>query len=158
LPLYIAPGFTSPWRAVDREPPHEIGRLNARSGLAWATTMVNIKNPAIVENLIKYRGEQLAENDGFANGVASSIIMRQDTTPDDKVVKIFTEHKPDTSDARATKFWDQLVKRPCDAALQRYHPVLQKADQLGEIFRYQSLEALVQRLEASQKETVAQKM
>src|SRR3989442_2669013 len=81
LPVYIAPGVMSPWRAVDREPPHELGRLNARAGLSWATTVVNVRHPAILENVIRYHGDQLDENEGLTNGVWSSLIMAWGITP-----------------------------------------------------------------------------
>ena len=41
-PMYMLPGL-SPWDAADREPPDDTARRNARAGVAWAFTIVNVR-------------------------------------------------------------------------------------------------------------------
>ncbi|HEV8132789.1 MAG TPA: hypothetical protein VGQ81_16200 [Acidobacteriota bacterium] len=147
LPIYIVPGMLSPWRAIDREPPHDVGRLNARAGLAWATALVNIRQPQIMENVVRYHGDQLSENDAFSNGVSSSLIMSWDITPGEVYITDFCQYQPDPSDQHLVELWNRLVKGPAENAVQRYHRVLQQYNRLEEVFHYQNLAELVDRLE-----------
>ena len=149
-PPNFVPGFLTPWRAVEmcrREPPHEMGRRNAIAGFAWAMTVVNMRSPIIMETVLKYHGEEFLQDDAFPNGVMSSLIMRHDITPDDPVVDAFGQYRP--SDPKLGRLWDRLVKGPFDVALNRYYPVLKKHRRLDEVFRYQDLGALVERIEKS---------
>ena len=149
-PPNFIPGWSTPWRAVAmcrREPPHDLGRRNAVAGFAWAVTLVNMRFPIIMETLLKYHGEEFLQDDAFANGVMSSVIMRYDISPDDPTIQAFQQYRP--ADPKLAELWDRLVKGPCDLALNRYHAVLQKHRRLEEVFRYQDLAALVEKLEKS---------
>lgn len=146
LPLYFVPGLLSAWRAAFTEPPHEIGKRNAIAGLAWATTLVNMRQPEIMLRLLRLRGTQLAQTDAFANGVASSIVMGWDITPDDVYIKSFCQYRPEISDSQITTLWHELISSSCQNALQTFHPALQKQNRLGDVFRYQSLSELAARL------------
>lgn len=147
LPLYFVPGILSAWNAARREPPHEIGRRNAVAGLAWATTLVNMRQPEIMLRLLRQHGAQLIQNDAFADGVAAACVTGWDITPGDAYIAAFCQYQPASSDARLNALWQELAADSCRNALQRFHPVLQKHDRLGEVFRYQSLAALVARLD-----------
>lgn len=142
LPIYFVPGGLSPWHTVDREAPHEIGRFNMRAGLAWATTLVNMRHPAILEELLHRHGSLLAENDAFANGVASSLVMAWDITPGDRFIEGFLEYRPNDHHHRFRELWDGLAGRPARQALAEYHPILQRTGHLEEVFHYQPLDAL----------------
>ena len=149
-PPNFIPGWDTPWRAVAmcrQEPPHDLGRRNAVAGFAWAVTLVNMRFPVIMETLLKYHGEDFLQDDAFANGVLSSLVMRYDISPDDPTIRAFHQYRP--ADPKLAQLWDRLVKTPCDLALNRYHAVLKKHRRLEEVFRYQDLGALVERLEKS---------
>ena len=137
-PLYIVPGILSAWRAIDREPPDEIARLNMKAGLAWATTLVNIRQPQILEQLLRDRGTQLAFDDAFADGVASAIVMAQDITRDDEYIASLCAHIPaaPVDDGYGGDLWDRLVAGPCRDASERIQPALAELDSLGEVFRH----------------------
>jgi hypothetical protein len=148
LPLYFVPGLLSPWLAVEREAPHELALLNMIAGLTWATTIVNVRQPEILENLLRNQGEQVARTPAFTNGVMSTLIMGIDITPGDVYITRFLEHRPDPSDRRVTELWEALVRRPGREAVYRIHPVLQQHERLGEVFQYHpSLEDFAARLE-----------
>ncbi len=148
LPLYFVPGLLSPWLAIEREAPHELARLNMFAGLAWATTIVNVRQPEILENFIRNQGERVARTPGFTNGVMSTLIMGIDITPGDVYITRFLEHRPDPSDPRVVELWEALVARPGGEAVYRIHPVLQKHGRLGEVFHYHpSLADFAARLE-----------
>lgn len=139
LPIYFLPDLLSAWNAAAEEPPHETGRRNAVAGLAWATTLVNIRQPEIMLRLLYQRGEILARNDAFVNGVASACIVGWDITPDDVYISSFYQFQPSTSDERLKLLWQKMIADECRRALQNIYPVLKKHERLGEVFRYQSL-------------------
>jgi hypothetical protein len=150
LPIHFVPGYGSIWHAVGmvrRAAPNRLAWLNAIAGLAWAVTMVNIRQPQVVANIVHYHGAQLAADDGFANGVAASLMMRYDTTPGAPFIVPFYQYQPDPGQVDAGRFWDAQVRLLAQVALQEYYPVLRHYGRLGEIFRYQSLPALVAQLE-----------
>lgn len=125
------------WDSVGVQAPHETGRSNIIAGLAWAVTLVNMRTPAVMEKLLRCRGDQILDHLGFANGVSSSIVMRSDTTPNAAFVRTFCQR----TDSRTAPpaLWSNLVQQPCADAIERYHPALKHRHQLGEVFRVQLL-------------------
>jgi hypothetical protein len=150
LPIQFIPGYGSIRHAVGvirQAAPNRSAWLNAMAGLGWGVSMVNIRHPQIVANLLRYYGAQLSVDDGFANGVASSIMMRYDTTPEAPFITSYYLYEPDPADAQLVRLWQSQVRQPCAVALQEYYPALRQRHRLGEIFRYQSLPALVAQLD-----------
>jgi hypothetical protein len=150
LPIHFIPGYGSIWHAVGmirRAVPNRCAWLNAMAGLAWGVTMVNIRHPQIVANLLRSHGAHLSVDDGFANGVASSIMTRYDTTPDAPFITPYGLYQPEPADAQLVQYWENQVQQPCAVALREYYPVLKHHHRLGEIFRYRSLPALVAELD-----------
>jgi hypothetical protein len=140
-PTRFLPDSSTFWQAVEisqREPPHMLGRLNALAGLAWALTLVNIRQPQIIEDLFRRYGDQLVASGGFSNGVCSSIMIWYDSAPTDPFLSAFREYKPDSSDSRAKSFWEEYVRRPCEDAL-RHYDLVKGQDRIGELFCYRLL-------------------
>jgi hypothetical protein len=141
-PTYFLPFAGSPWRAVEMcrgEAPHMLAHLNALAGLAWAVTLVNMRQPQIMEMVLKQHGDDFADTDAFADGVRSSIIMRYDTTPDEPFITAFYEHQANPADSSLVRTWDRQVKRPCWEALHFLYPRLKQQRQLGEVFHFRAL-------------------
>lgn len=134
-PLYIVPGLLSPWRATNTEPPDEIARLNMRAGLSWATTLVNSRNPRIIENILRWRAEDLSGDDSFTSGLVSSLIMGWDITPGDDFIQQLCEYQAPGS-GNFSRLWTAMVALPCRDAITRYQTALSGTDLLGEVFRY----------------------
>jgi hypothetical protein len=144
-PANMIPGFSSPWPAVgmcDTLAPHDVARDNMRSGLAWAMTMVNLRQPSVLEGLLQKHGAGFGDSDAFVNGVMSSMMMRKDTTPDEPHIAALRAYEPASSDPHFQALWERAVKQPVAKALDEHYPVLKKKGRLGEIFRFQSLGAL----------------
>ena len=87
------------------------------------------------------------------HGVAASTTMAMDTTPNHPVVKSYLEYVPRSKDPKVHELWAKLVHEPAYRAVHRYQPILKKHNKLEEVFRFQDLDALVDRLEASEKKT-----
>jgi hypothetical protein len=136
LPLYFVPGFLSPWIAIEREAPHELALLNMTAGLAWATTIVNVRQPELLENFLRIRGERVSHTPAFTNGVMSTLIMGIDITPGDTYILQFLEYKPKSSDRRLIELWNTLIAQPAQEAVCTIHPILKKHQRLGEVFQY----------------------
>jgi hypothetical protein len=146
LPLYFVPGLLSPWLAIEREAPHELALLNMTSGLSWAMAIVNIRQPLIMENFLRYHGERVGRTPAFSNGVMSVLIMGIDITPGDVYVKNFLRYRPSGENQKVAELWERLIAGPAHEALAHIYPVLKEHGRLGEVFRYQDLRELAERL------------
>jgi hypothetical protein len=148
-PTYFVPGLLSAWIPVEQEPPYELAKLNMIAGLAWATTVVDVRQPQIMETTLKYYGDVVSKTPAFTNGVMSTLIMGSDITPGDYYIRQFLEYKP--SDPQVAELWNRLVGFPANDAVQRIYPVLKKHRRLGDVFRYQDLSHLVEQLEGGRR-------
>jgi len=144
---YFLPVLTTVWSGIDEEARSCPDREGAMAGLAWALTLVNMRQPEVMQNALpSYTGDASLAR-GFANGVTSSIIMRQDTTPNEPFISAFYQHRPDAKDPQAREMWNRYIFAPAQAGLQNYYPVLKQHDSLGEVFRYQDLARLAGQLQ-----------
>jgi hypothetical protein len=144
-PLCLLPGRTA-FHGVVREAPHRLAYLNGMAGAAWAFTLVNIRQPAILLNLLRNYSVPLAADDAFTNGLISAVIMASDTLPADPYASALCHDHPQTADEALAQTWDRLVRLPCKTAVEKYFPVLKKHHSLSEVFRYRNLAQLVDRL------------
>jgi hypothetical protein len=127
--------------------PDEATRLSAVAGAAWGYVLVTQRDPRVAAKLlIGPYGERLAANDAFANGVASAMMMRFDTTPDAPFIQAFLKYRPSPPDPRLAELWDRLVRVPGETALAVYYPVIKQHQRLGDIFEYRDLPAFVAQL------------
>ncbi len=141
-PENMVPSFSSPWPAVamcERLAPHDVARDNLVAGVAWGMTMVNLKQPAVLEGFLKKHGLGFGDTDAFINGVMSSMIMRKNTSPDEPHIAALLAYEPATSDARLQSLWYRVVRQSVAKALHEYYPAIVATKQLGEVFRFQSL-------------------
>ena len=150
-PKHFIPGLHCPWRGIAMSraiAPHEMARQNLRAGVAWPTTIVNIRHPEVMESVLMYQGENDPDRDLFVNGLTSSMVMRFDTTPEGPYIKPFIAHQPDPSNEMLCRLWKRDVKEPIEMAINVIHPVLKANNAIDEVFHYQSLPDLVARLKA----------
>jgi len=144
---YFLPILRTVWTGVDSEASNAPDRLSAMAGLAWGVTMVNLRQPIIVGNIVRSYFEHSDLAEGFTNGVVSSLIMRTETTPGTPMVGAFYQHHPSTADRNLVLAWEQRVAGPSRKALHNYYPVLKQRRALDQVFRYQDLAALVSSLQ-----------
>ena len=152
--IYFAPTNYVPLASTSRrvvemtqqEPPHELGRRNALSGAAWALVLVNLRAPEVIENCLKQCSGVAFESDAFANGVSSAAVVWRDSTEGGQHLDALCRHQPGPSRPGLAESWHALVKAPCRRALDEYYGALKRHDCVGEVFRYQPLPALVEKL------------
>ena len=153
--LYFSPGHMmqplfSPWIAAEMEAPNERAFKILKAGISWPTNIVNMRHPWIFEDLIKRRGAAELSEGTIRHGVAASTTMAMDTTPNHPVVKAYLDYKPRSSDPKVHELWQKLVHEPVYRAVHRYQPILSRHKMMDQVFRLQDLDALVDRLEASE--------
>lgn len=144
-PENMVPNLSSPWPAVAmcaRLAPHDLARENMIAGVAWGITMVNLKQPVVLEGLLSKHGNGFGDTDAFANGVMSALIMRKDTTPDEPHIAALLAYEPAKGDARLEALWNRIFKLSATKALDEYYPAIKQKGRMGEIFRFQSLAEL----------------
>jgi hypothetical protein len=141
-PMYMLPGL-SPWDAADREPPDDTARRNARAGVAWAFTIVNVRQPRITAQFLRHRADRIADNDAYANGVYSTLIMAGDMVPGHKYVSEFCRFQPDADETALVSSWAQHIGHEAGDKVDRYRQALKAHHQLGEVFRYHDLPQFV---------------
>lgn len=149
-PAYFLPVLRSAWGGIDSEISGLRDELSAAAGLAWALTLVNMRQPEIEEGVLKTYISGSKFQEGFANGVSSCIVMRQDTTPDEPFVSVFYQHRPDPGNPQLVELWERCVYKPAVDALNKYYPVLKQHNSLDQAFKYQDLASLVARLQGFQ--------
>jgi hypothetical protein len=150
-PAYFVPVLRSAWGALDSEITGLQDELSAAAGTTWAMTLVNMRQPEIVEGVLKNYLSGSRFQQGFVNGVSCCIVMRQDTTPDEPFVSTFYRYRPDASDPQVHELWDRCVYKPASDALNSYYPVLKQHNKLDQVFRFQDLAALVSNLQAARR-------
>lgn len=144
VPLHIIPGVYSAWSAAEGEAPHQVAQLNMKAGLAWAATLVNMRQPAVLESVLNQQIEHIHGDDAFSSGVISAILVRRATTPDDDYLRRFLDYQPiDTHDGLAVT-WDNEIELPLRQTLRRYRLAAYRPSLLGELFRYQPVNAVVE--------------
>ena len=131
---------------TQQEPPHELGRRNALAGAIWAMVLVNLREPAVIENFLIYCADLKFDGDAFANGVSSAAVIWCDATESTVELEALCMHQPSSSVAER---WRTLVRDPCRCALDQYYAALRKHNCIGEVFRYQSLPHLLEKLQGS---------
>ena len=146
-PMYMLPGL-SPWHAANQEPPNEIARRNARAGVAWAFTIVNIRQPEITANFLKHRSEEISGNDAFTDGAYSTLIMAGEMVPGHRFVTGYGRYQPNREDTDAVEAWNRYVGSDCEARVNYYRQTLKSHGKLGEVFRYHPMPEFVAEVEA----------
>lgn len=138
-PMNMLPSVNAPWRAIrrlDQEAPHDIAKRNILAGLAWALTVVNMRQPMVMEAFLRHHGDLAAENDAFVNGVTSSMLMRYDTTREDAWIRPFLNHVPGGGDEALASLWRTVITAPCERALASTYAELSGSRSLEQVFHY----------------------
>lgn len=133
LPVHALPGILSSWTAARSEGVDATSALNLKAGLAWATILVNLHQPAIIENLLARRGGEFTGDGGFRNGVESALVMASDTAPGDATIAALSARTPP---AHLRQYWEVLVRQPA-AGVPARREYLAGAGRLEDVFRYQ---------------------
>jgi hypothetical protein len=145
---FFVPHLFSMWSDVDHEAVTEQDRLSVLSGLTWAFTLVNMRHPEIFETALRSYDNDSWLGEAFSNGICSCVLMRTDTTPDERFVSAFHEHRSSRHTSDLASAWERRISGPASTGVRDYYPVLCRHSALDEVFRHQNLGELVERLQA----------
>ncbi len=121
-PTHAVPGSGAHRRALEKaaqEPPDERGWRNATAGLAWALTLVNFRHPAVLAGVLLRQGGAIVCREGFANGVASAVLVWRETVGEEAHLARFLACRPGAEGSALAARWRELVLDPCTAALRQ---------------------------------------
>jgi hypothetical protein len=138
-PLNVLPCTSSAWpsvRIARREPPHELGRSNALAGLAWAVTLVNIRDPDVIELFLHRHRRDLADPSAFADGVRSAAAVWFDWAPQSPYLQALCRYRPRGARDSAAEQWDRYARGPCGEDFPGHYGLLKRENRLEELFRY----------------------
>jgi hypothetical protein len=141
-PMTMIPGL-SPWDAADQEPPDETARRNARAGVAWAFTIVNVRQPGIAAHFLRHKASRIRGNHAYTNGVYSTFIMAGDMVPGHKYVSEFCRFEPDATESALGESWAEHIGHDAEEKIDRYREALKAHHRLGEVFRFHDLSQFV---------------
>jgi hypothetical protein len=139
------PRWKEPWPVfgrIDREAKDRVSRLNLLAGLGSVTVIVNMRAPVVLETIVRERIARLGPEEitAYSQGIACSMVMRQDTTPDEENARALLRYVPANG---MEGLWEKVVAGPARLALDTIHPLLQKQGRLDAITRFQPLEEIV---------------
>jgi len=135
-PLNVLPCTSTVWPSVRialREPPNALARLNASAGLAWAVTLVNIRDPEVIELFLRRHGRELTEPSAFADGVRSAAAVWRDWAPESQYLHALCRYRP--RGAASTEQWDRYARGPCADDFSELYRSLKRDNLMGELFR-----------------------
>jgi len=121
-PDRAAPWSSAPWRligALAREAPPGEPLDNALAGLAWGVTMVNLRHPRVLEEVLRRHAVPAAAAPAFAHGVSSAVLVWHDCSPDDPYLAAWRRHQPQPLGGEFASLWRRWVSGPAESALAR---------------------------------------
>lgn len=135
--LFFVPTNVVPWgspsgRAMDkaqREPPHDLGRRNVIAGLAWAITLVDLRQPELLDNFL-HRHADAPEPDALTHGIVSAVLVWAGASGRDALLDRFLAHRSETPG-----LWLTRVRRPSEEALATRLPALRRDGRWEDLFR-----------------------
>ena len=145
------PGWKEPWpvfRRIDREANGRTARLNLLAGLGSANIIVNMQTPEILEIFVRERLAKLEPEEiaAYSQGLACSMVLRQDTTPDEEHVLALFEHVPRLL---PPEMWERVIAGPARLAIHTLHPKLKAEGRLDDMTFYHPIEESLGRKQES---------
>jgi hypothetical protein len=144
--LYFSPSNVLPctsllWpatRRATREPPHDLGRGNALAGLAWAVTLVNIRDPGVIEMFLGRLGRAVSDLDAIADGIRSAAAVWVDWDPGSDYLQSYCAYEPAAASGAVADRWARVARGPCGEEFARAYSWLKSHNRLDDLFRYPS--------------------
>ncbi|MCP3963353.1 MAG: hypothetical protein GY719_36405 [bacterium] len=108
-------------------------RFNALAGLAWAVTLVNFRQPEVLEGFLNDGAFDEKESTAVSDGIAAAVLLWRDAVGEDSHLEAFQAHCAHSTDSAGER-WRRLVTVPCDVATRDWSE-LKESSGPGAIFR-----------------------
>ena len=128
-----------------QDPPHDTGRVNSLTGLAWPLTLVNIRHPEILAAFLRRNAAQMPGNGAFSSGIATSVLLWLAWAGNDEYLASLMNYQSEPSNS-SDSTWFKFVTEPCLEVVNYHHQALNETRRYGELFCYQPLGALALKL------------
>lgn len=115
-------------RTAMAEAPTPEARNNAIAGLVWAVALVNLRQPAVLKNLLK-SSERIGMRDAVVNGIVSALMVWKHMVPQDAELLAPYSRPGD-------RLWDSYVVKPAAAAFAGAYPELLREGRVASVFAY----------------------
>jgi len=125
-------------RTAISEAPTPEDQQNAVAGLVWAVTLVNIRHPVVLKNLLRAcAGIRMPE--AVVNGIVSALMVWKHMVPEDsEFLPVYSRPLPaSTPDA---KLWNDCVAAPTARAFAELFPALNREGRIASVFQYRPLQ------------------
>ncbi len=121
-------------RSAIAEAPTLEDRRNAVAGLVWAVTLVNVRQPAVLRNLLR-AADNIRMPGAVKNGIASALMVWKHMVPDDvDFLPPYSRTAPGSS--RDARLWNDFVVAASDHAFAEVFPSLLQQGRLATVFQY----------------------
>lgn len=134
LPANLIPARSAPWRGLEtcrEDAADEKGRANASAGFAWAVTLVNLRQPAVVETFLGHHAEKTGVGP-VISGVVSALSFWQRTTGGSRDLRRFVSH---VAAVERRELWERAVRMPFEAACAGWNGA-PSPERIAKLFRY----------------------
>jgi hypothetical protein len=139
--LYFVPmnfitfgGHERALRAAIAEAPTLEDRHNAVAGLVWAVTLVNIRHPAALKNLLRVSGA-IGMPGAVRNGIVSALMIWKHMVPEDR--EFLPQYlRPAAGASRDARLWNDFVVAPSTHAFAGIYPSLVEQGRVASVFQY----------------------
>ncbi|HWM89253.1 MAG TPA: hypothetical protein VN493_00650 [Thermoanaerobaculia bacterium] len=136
VPTNAMPASAPGERALDKalaEAPDEPARRQVLGGLVWALTLVNFRDPGVLEDFLKAFGPGPSQGEVFAHGVSMGATVWALSNGEDAVLERFLRHEPCPA---VREVWSRVVSRPCKRALRETVPRVRQEGRCGALFLF----------------------
>ena len=141
LPRYLLPGGARRALAACRRLPlPDDLRKDVLHGFFFATAMVNLRHPRVIERALLRGGERPEEEDVVVGGLTACLLARRHTTPDDPAIAALLAHRPAPAHAA---LWERRLRAPIERMLSVYYPLLAAAGEIPQLARHHHLPSAV---------------
>ena len=123
--------------AIDEAPTSQ-DRQNAVAGLVWAVALVNIRNTAVLKNLLR-AADRIRMPEAVKNGIVSALMIWKQMVPEDRTF-LPRYSSPVSGGTRDAQLWNELVVAASGRAFEGLFPSLVKEGRIASLFQYRDLD------------------
>lgn len=124
-------------RSAIAEAPALDDRRNAVAGLVWAVTLVNIRHPAVLRNLLR-SSEGIRMPGAVKNGIVSALMIWKQMVPEDvEFLPLYSRSLPGA--AREAQLWNEFVAAASAHAFADVFPSLLEQGRIASVFQYREI-------------------
>ena len=108
------------------------------AGFAWALMLVNVRHPEVISAFLKHHETDIAEDDAFAHGMRSALIVWGEASANDPYLNALRVYVPQDCSPTLLKLWNRCVTESCNWA-RSCKGIVAANKAVSSIFHYQHI-------------------